>query len=114
MLVRSDCAYLLPRLPCDLSFTSLFGKLHLSLDQAIRLRNHLNYFDVLDAEEPWGHLHLSRVIHKGGEEGGGERNGFVLDPDSEWTKPLTPIYLTHERRGIDLHSNSHIVTLGET
>ncbi len=33
-----------------LSFKTLFGNLHESLDQAFRLRNLLNYFDILQAE----------------------------------------------------------------
>ncbi len=47
------------------SFKTLFGKLDSSLDQALRFRHFLNYFDVLDVEEPWGHVRVTRESNRG-------------------------------------------------
>ncbi len=104
----------------DILYKCFFSNLW-DLFQAIRLRNVLNYFDVLDAEEPWGHMHVERISpptehrskkgRRQEEDDLGELSKGIGDfPSSK--KPLTPIYVTHERRGVDLQSNSHSVTLG--
>ncbi len=55
--LRSPTA--VPSLP-DFNFRTLFGGLRDSFTHASRLRSLLNYFDILHAEEPWGHVAFAR------------------------------------------------------
>ena len=103
----------------DVSFQALFGDLSHSMHQAQRLKNMLNYFDILDVEEAVGHVTFARSFSKQqgpngtGEEGRGSssfQKRFQGDAENSH-KPLSPIFVLQDQRRIDLHSNSSNVIL---
>jgi hypothetical protein len=100
---RSDC--LLPFLP-SMSFDTLFGDF--SLNKALRLRDFLNYFDILDVEEPWGHVRLERIIMPMRLN----RQQQQQAASSQDQKPLTPIFVSRDLAcKLSLNSKSQSVLL---
>lgn len=81
---------LLPSL-ADLSFSTLFGRLDHLLPQALRLRAFLNYFDILDVEEPCGHVVFTRRSNVKAKP--------IVPPTS---KPLAPVYITQDPSSFDV------------
>ena len=91
----------IPALP-EFSFRSLFGNIKRSYMQASRLRSLLNYFDVLNAEEPLGHVVFARHIASRpaavlacNEVHGhdAEMAGFKITMRQAPSKPLAPIFV---------------------
>ena len=98
----SDCLNL--KLIHDrISFHLLFGQLHSSVNQAFRLRNFLNYFDILDEEEPWGHLKIERFSISNSNQ--------TVNINDNLNLSLAPIYVTHEPRSIDLYTQTSSLCL---
>ena len=89
------------------SFHALFGQLHASVNQAFRLRNFLNYFDILDEEEPWGHLMIERFSANDTNA----NNAEINDNNNNSNLLLTPIYVTHEPRCVDLYTQTSALCL---
>ena len=97
--VRSTRA--IPALP-EFSFRSLFGNLKQSYMQASRLRSLLNYFDVLNAEEPLGHVVFARHIAPRADAvlacsevhgHDAETAGYRIAMREAPSKPLAPIFV---------------------
>ena len=91
----------IPALP-EFSFRGLFGNIKQSYVQASRLRSLLNYFDVLNAEEPLGHVVFTRhiaprsaaVLACNDVHGhDAETAGYKIAMRQAPSKPLAPIFV---------------------
>ena len=91
----------MPALP-EFSFRSLFGNIKRSYMQASRLRSLLNYFDVLHAEEPLGHVVFARHIASRSAAAlacnevhghDAEMAGYKITMRQAPSKPLAPIFV---------------------
>ncbi|TRY68618.1 hypothetical protein TCAL_03228 [Tigriopus californicus] len=94
---------MLPNLP-DSSFTTFFHSILESLPQAFMLKNLLNYFDILDEEQPCGHLVFVRSCPM-------VQKSELFQSFMARDRRLAPIYVLPEPKPFDIQANFSILTL---
>lgn len=94
---------MVPNLP-DSSFTTFFHSILESLPQAFMLKNLLNYFDILDEEQPCGHVVFKRSCPN-------VNKSQLFQSCMTKDLRLAPIYVLPEPKPFDIQANFSVLTL---